>query len=136
MHIQHASVAKIGGDVDCAGSLKKQITDIQPDAISLMMDFSWPGNVRELANTIEYAVILEKSAVLQPTSCPDKLQPRTRRHPSLKERLELFEKQIILEALETSNGVKTHTAARLGIDRRNLGYFLQKHGIHTPSLPA
>jgi len=121
---------------DCAGSLKKQITDIDPDAISLLMDFSWPGNVRELANTIEYAVILEKSAVLQIASCPDKLQPKTYRHPSLKERLELIEKQIILEALETSNGVKTHTAARLGIDRRNLGYFLQKHGIHTPSLPA
>ena len=121
---------------DCAGSLKKQITDIDPDAISLMIDFSWPGNVRELANTIEYAVILEKGAVLQPASCPDKLQPKTHRHPSLKECLELVEKQIILEALETSNGVKTHTAARLGIDRRNLGYFLQKHGIHTPSLPA
>jgi transcriptional regulator with PAS, ATPase and Fis domain len=121
---------------DCAGSLKKQITDIDPDAISLMMNFSWPGNVRELANTIEYAVILEKGAVLQATSCPDKLQPKTHRHPSLKERLELVEKQIILEALETSNGVKTRTAARLGIDRRNLGYFLQKHGIHTPSLPT
>jgi len=39
-----------------------------------------------------------------------------------------------MEALRTSNGVKTHTAALLGIDRRNLGYFLQKHGIHTPLL--
>jgi transcriptional regulator with GAF, ATPase, and Fis domain len=121
---------------DCAGSLKKQITDIDPDAMSLLMDYSWPGNVRELANTIEYAVILEKGAVLQAASCPDKLQPKTHRHPSLKERLELVEKQIILEALETSNGVKTRTAARLGIDRRNLGYFLQKHDIHIPSLSA
>ena len=100
------------------------------------MDYSWPGNVRELENTIEYAVILEKGPVLTASSLPDKLQPKTTRHPSLKERLELVERQIILEALRTSNGVKTRTAALLGIDRRNLSYFLHKHGIHTPSLHA
>jgi transcriptional regulator with GAF, ATPase, and Fis domain len=46
------------------------------------------------------------------------------------------ERQIILEALYTSNGVKTQTAEILGIDRRNLMYFLHKHGIQTPSLHA
>ena len=117
-------------------SVKKQIADIDPEAITLLMDYAWPGNVRELENTIEYAVILEKGTVLTASSLPDKLQPKTARHPSLKERLELVERQMILEALRTSNGVKTHTAALLGIDRRNLGYFLQKHGIHTPSLHA
>jgi len=115
-------------------SLKKQISDIDPEAIALLIDYSWPGNVRELENTIEYAVILEKGPALTASSLPDKLQPKTARHPSLKERLELVERQIIMEALRTSNGVKTHTAALLGIDRRNLGYFLQKHGIHTPLL--
>jgi len=115
-------------------SLKKQIATIEPQAIALLMDYPWPGNVRELENTIEYAVILEKGPVLTASSLPDKLQPNTIRHPSLKERLELAERQIILEALRTSNGVKTHTAAILGIDRRNLDYFLHKHGIHRPSL--
>ena len=115
-------------------SVKKQISHIDPEAITLLMDYAWPGNVRELENTIEYAVILEKGPVLTASSLPDKLQPNTTRHPSLKERLELVERQIILEALRTSNGVKTRTAALLGIDRRNLNYFLQKHDIHTPSL--
>jgi transcriptional regulator with PAS, ATPase and Fis domain len=115
-------------------SLKKQISDIDPEAIASLMDYAWPGNVRELENTIEYAIILEKGPVLTAASLPDKLHPHTTRHPSLKERLELAERQIILEALRTSNGVKTHTAALLGIDRRNLGYFLQKHGIYTPLL--
>jgi transcriptional regulator with GAF, ATPase, and Fis domain len=117
-------------------SLKKQIATIDPQAIAMLMDYSWPGNVRELENTIEYAIILEKGPVLTASSLPDKLQPRTTRHPSLKERLDLAERQFILEALRTSNGVKTHTAALLGIDRRNLNYFLQKHGIHRPSLQA
>jgi two-component system response regulator AtoC len=114
--------------------LKKQIATIDPQAIALLIDYAWPGNVRELENTIEYAIILEKGPVLTVASLPDKLQPHTTRHPSLKERLELAERHIIQEALRTSNGVKTRTAALLGIDRRNLGYFLQKHGIHTPLL--
>src|SRR5215510_10512793 len=115
-------------------SLRKQIADIDPEAIALLMDYSWPGNVRELENTIEYAVILEKGPVLKASSLPDKLQAKTTKHPSLKERLEIVERQVILEALKTSNGAKARTAHLLGIDRRNLSYFLQKHGIHTPLL--
>ena len=79
-------------------SLKKQITTVDPQAIALLMDYAWPGNVRELENTIEYAIILEKGPVLTAASLPDKLRSHTTRHPSLKERLELAERQIILEA--------------------------------------
>src|SRR5262249_131274 len=107
-------------------SLKKQIATLDPQAIALLMDYAWPGNGREVENTLEYAVILEKGPILTASSLPDKLQPHTTMHPSLKERLEFAERQIIQEALRTSNGVKTRTAALLGIDRRNLGYFLQK----------
>jgi Nif-specific regulatory protein len=117
-------------------SLRKQIAAIDPEALALLMDYSWPGNIRELENTIEYAVILEKGPVLKAASLPDKLQAKTTKHPSLKERLEIVGRQVILEALKTSNGVKARTAHLLGIDRRNLSYLLQRHGIHTPSLHA
>lgn len=117
-------------------SLRKQIADIDPEAVALLMDYSWPGNIRELENTIEYAVILEKGPILKASSLPDKLQAETTKHPSLKERLEIAERQIILEALKTSNGMKTRTADLLGIDRRNLSYFLHKHGIQKSSLQA
>lgn len=49
---------------------------------------------------------------------------------SLKNRLEHAERQIILETLRVTNGVKNQAAQLLGIDRRNFGYFLHKHGIH------
>jgi transcriptional regulator with GAF, ATPase, and Fis domain len=120
-----------------AAALRKPITAIAPEAITVLMDYAWPGNVRELENAIEYAVILETGPVLRVASFPDKLRPHaTDEHPSLKARLALMERQIILEALHTSNGVKTRTAELLGIDRRNLTYFLCKHGIQTPSLHA
>src|SRR5215813_13481120 len=118
-----------------AAALHKPITTIAPEALTLLMDYAWPGNVRELENTIEYAVILEKGPVLRASSFPDKLRPHaTDEPPSLKARLALAERQIILEALHTCNGVKTRTAEFLGIDRRNLTYFLHKHGIQRPSL--
>jgi transcriptional regulator with PAS, ATPase and Fis domain len=112
-----------------SASLRKQVVDIDFKALSLMMDYPWPGNVRELENTVEYAVILEKERNLSMASLPDKLRRETKTDRSLKRRLEIAERQIILEALSVTNGVKNHAATLLGIDRRNFSYFLNKHGI-------
>jgi DNA-binding NtrC family response regulator len=61
------------------------------------------------------------------------LQPSVRGRFPMTEYLESAEKQIIIEALSTTNGVRTRTAELPGIDRRNLGYFLQKHAIRFPT---
>jgi two-component system, NtrC family, response regulator AtoC len=110
-------------------SLRKRVVDIDFNALSLMMDYAWPGNVRELENTVEYAVILENERLLGVRSLPDKLRPESKPDRSLKRRLEIAERQIILEALSATKGVKNHAATLLGIDRRNFSYFLNKHGI-------
>jgi transcriptional regulator with PAS, ATPase and Fis domain len=112
-----------------SASLRKQIVDIDFKALSLMTDYAWPGNVRELENTVEYAVILEKERLLGVGSLPDKLRREPKPDRSLKSRLEIAERQIILEALSTTKGVKNRAATLLGIDRRNFSYFLNKHGI-------
>jgi two-component system, NtrC family, response regulator AtoC len=118
----------------CALSLGKEINDLDEEAISILMDYSWPGNVRELANTIEYAAILETTHVLTSASLPEKLRRRDRQNPTLSARLVIAERQIILEALSGANGVKTHAAKRLGIDRRNFNYYLCKHHIRDSRL--
>lgn len=112
-----------------SASLRKQVEDIELDALAMLMDYPWPGNVRELENTIEYAVILEKGRKLSVGSLPDKLSREKKPRSSLKCRLESAEKQILLETLSTTNGVKKHAASLLGIDSRNFSYFLHKHGI-------
>jgi transcriptional regulator with PAS, ATPase and Fis domain len=112
-----------------SASLRKQIVDVDVDALSLFMDYAWPGNVRELENTVEYAIILEKGRLLGVGSLPDKLRRESEPDRSLKRRLEIAERQIILEALLATKGVKTRAATLLGIDRRNFSYFLNKHGI-------
>jgi len=113
----------------CSASLRKRIVDIDFDALSLVVDYAWPGNVRELENTVEYAVILENEPLLGVGSLPDKLRREPEPDRSLKRRLEIAERQIILEALLATKGVKNRAATLLGIDRRNFSYFLNKHGI-------
>ncbi|HEV2667028.1 MAG TPA: sigma 54-interacting transcriptional regulator [Blastocatellia bacterium] len=112
-----------------SASLRKQIADIDFDALSLMMDYAWPGNVRELENTVEYAVILENEPLLCVGSLPDKLRREPEPDRSLKRRLEIAERQIIVEALLAAKGVKNRAATLLGIDRRNFSYFLNKPDI-------
>jgi two-component system, NtrC family, response regulator AtoC len=35
----------------------KNITDVTPDALKLLINYSWPGNIRELSNAIQRAVL-------------------------------------------------------------------------------
>lgn len=37
---------------------QRELTDISPEAETLLLSYSWPGNVRELENTMERAVVL------------------------------------------------------------------------------
>jgi len=115
---------------ECKTSLNKEIEELDLQAVQLLMDYSWAGNVRELKNAIEYAVIMEKGETLSVSSLPDKLRREASRHSSLKARVESAERQIILEALSGAYGIKSRAARLLGIDRRNLSYFLNKHHIH------
>ena len=40
------------------------------------------------------------------------------------------EKRLIVGALTAADGVKREAARLLGIDERNLSYYLKKHGLH------
>jgi len=118
-------------------SLEKRIREISPNALTALLAHDWPGNVRELENAIEHAVIVEAGPVIQPASLPtnvtadwasqqaDDASPE----PGLRERLTLVEKQILLETLQRANGIKKRAAEMLGIDSRNMPYFLRKHRL-------
>ncbi|PYT08457.1 MAG: sigma-54-dependent Fis family transcriptional regulator, partial [Acidobacteria bacterium] len=103
---------------------------------------SWPGNVRELRNVIERAMILNaegslSSLDLSPAqglasaalggSSPEGTAQTS--ELNLRAALGLREKEIVLAALRRSGGVRKEAALLLGIDQRNLGYYLRKHGI-------
>ena len=102
-------------------------------AIRRLQRHHWPGNVRELANICERLAILhpggevsadEVDAVLPPA-------PRTDGDESggLTARLDDFERQVIIEALDQARGSISETARLLSTDRPNLYRRMKRLGI-------
>jgi transcriptional regulator with PAS, ATPase and Fis domain len=123
-------------------SINKRVREITREAMEYLMDYDWPGNVRELKNVIENAMIMAEKDIIDLDSLPS-LQLRSHQPSSshmdfqptdlnLRNQLKIYERLIILSALQKSKWVKSKTAKLLGIDRRNLGYFIRKHNIVFP----
>ena len=115
----------------------KEIRDLAPETLALMMQYDWPGNVRELKNAVEHAVIVGKGSVILPSNLPTNLtmsgtvieNTNFSTELSLRDQLHLLEKQIIQDTLIRTKGVKKHAAAMLQIDPRNFSYLLRKHNL-------
>jgi len=117
-----------------AAKVGKQMEGISPHTLDLLCHYHWPGNIRELRNVIERSVILEKESCLTPDSLPDNIRGQQIENDrvegyNLRDCLKSEEKRILKAALEAANGVKRDAAKLLGIDERNLSYYLKKHGI-------
>ena len=118
-------------------AIGNDIRSIAPETIALLVEHDWPGNVRELANVVEHAVIVEKGPAILPSSLPMNLiesrdgteTPETSSDLGLREKLNLLEKEILLDTLLRANGIKKQAAAMLGIDPRNMPYLLRKHQL-------
>ncbi len=115
----------------------KKITKIEKRALELMSRYNWPGNVRELENTIQRAVVLSDSDTIYPSSLPLDVQTYQKDdymhylndNASLTEKVENYEKELILKAMEKSNHVQTKAAKLLNINRTALIYKLKKYGL-------
>jgi Nif-specific regulatory protein len=106
--------------------MNKDIRRISTPAINMMVAYHWPGNVRELENCIERAVLLSSDEVIHGHNLPPTLQTSdasdTIGTGSLKERLALFERDIVVDALKRCNGNLAATARDLDTTARIIGY--------------
>jgi transcriptional regulator with PAS, ATPase and Fis domain len=111
--------------------LGRAVRRIHPETLAILCDYPWPGNVRELRNVIERGVLLEQGEELLPASLPLGFQrPRpVGADLNLRSSLAGAERRILEEALARTNGVRREVARLLGIDERNLAYYLRKHGL-------
>ncbi len=116
-----------------AALMKKPVTEINEDVISLLMNYDFPGNVRELENIIERGVALSNGKTIELAHLPEDLKElsiRTFRKkegkiPSLEEQEMVYIKWVLNEVA----GNKTLAAQVLGIDRVSLWRKLKKYGI-------
>jgi DNA-binding NtrC family response regulator len=117
----------------------KPVSAIAPETQELLVAYHWPGNVRELRNVIERGLLLERSERLTPESLPFHLRqpgeaPRAGGDAqltdlNLRANLVHLERRLLEAALARSGGVRRDAARLLGVDERNLAYFLKKHGL-------
>lgn len=103
---------------------------LSPEASQLLIGFSWPGNVRELKNVLEQASVLTEDGVIEPWHLPQAFgTAEADRAGSLDERLNIMEKEAILNALNAAGGVQVKAAGLLGINQRSLWHRIKKHNI-------
>jgi two-component system response regulator HydG len=112
--------------------LGKELEEVSPQALDALMRYAWPGNVRELRNVIERGVLLERTDRLELASLPQEIRggaPGSAPPSDLRSALRGEERRLIEAALEASGGVRREAARILGIDERNLSYYLRKHDL-------
>jgi two-component system response regulator PilR (NtrC family) len=124
-----------------AEEFDKDVHGLTPEAVRALEAHPFPGNIRELENIIERAVALSSDQLIGTDDLPDEVGARQRGLPTqlslptdgcnLDQVLEQTERQLLLQALERTNGVRKSAAQLLGISFRSLRYRLGKLGMDT-----
>jgi Nif-specific regulatory protein len=116
-----------------AKRMGKDVRRISTPAINMMVAYHWPGNVRELENCIERAVLLSTDGVIHGHHLPPTLQmadaSETAGAGSLQDRVDLYERDIIVDALKRTDGNMAAAARELDTTSRILRYRVKKLGI-------
>ncbi|MFB5661988.1 sigma 54-interacting transcriptional regulator [Alteribacillus sp. HJP-4] len=122
----------------------RNITAISKETIQVLHGYDWPGNVRELENLLGRAVISMSNTenVIQAAHLPElhnrykkvstAVSPRTEwgaEQFTLQQKLDSFEKKLIIEKLQENEFNKTKTADQLNISLRSLYYKMERHHI-------
>jgi two-component system response regulator AtoC len=122
-----------------ATSMGYRLVDIDPLAINALESYYWPGNVRELENMMERAVVLSNGQTIQVEHLPLELLETTDfiedsgseeieyGSLALQPKVEQLEKQLIIAALEKTQGNKSKASRILEISERSLWYKLKKY---------
>jgi len=117
-----------------ASEYEKDIRRISTPAIDALVRYHWPGNVRELENCIERAVLLCQDQVIHTYHLPPTLQTAkdtgTQQAQSLKEAVERFEMDLLIDALKSSRGNMRKAAKALKTTERIFGYKVKKYNIN------
>jgi DNA-binding NtrC family response regulator len=137
---------------------EKDPMTVQPEAMEALVNYHWPGNVRELQNYVERAVAMADGNELTLDLLPPAVLGKGDRHSTRirgvdydtlvqevvqqgiytagPQETNLYEKivsrverELIVQVLQSSGGVQTKAATRLGINRNTLRSKLQEYNL-------
>src|SRR5579859_2373980 len=126
---------------EMSGKHGRKVTAVSEAVLNQFTAYSWPGNVRELRNTIERAVIVCDTGMIETKHLPPGFgQAPLRAAASDPDAVRLgvgttveeAEKMLILKTLEATSNNKTRAAEILGISLKTLHNKLKEYGSATP----
>ena len=111
-----------------------------PESIEILQRYAWPGNVRELRNVVERVLLLSGGETINAEEVNLAL-PAARNGEAassagsgpLAQRLESFEREVLLAELRRHHHHMTNTARALGLERSHLYKKCQQLGIDIQS---
>jgi two-component system nitrogen regulation response regulator NtrX len=110
------------------------------EALEILKRYAWPGNVRELRNVVERVLLLSNTETITDGEV-DMALPALRNGPSgpavengtLANRIESFEREVLLAELRRHHHHMTNVARALGLERSHLYKKCQQLGIDVAS---
>ena len=124
---------------------EKEISEIAPRAMELLLDYHWPGNVRELENVVERAVVLSTGRVLDVDLLPNSVRqpesvmilPPSSLLPSgvpFRDAVTEYERALIVRALQAAGGVQKRAAELLQVKPTTLHEMMKRLNISSESI--
>ncbi len=110
----------------------KKITDVDDEAMDLLITYQWPGNIRELENTIEYAFARSKEDIIHASKLPPNVRMGIRCTDDLcqtEESVEDSEYTIIKNLLQKHRWNRSKVAEELGVGRTTLWRRMKTLGL-------
>jgi DNA-binding NtrC family response regulator len=118
----------------CAQNSWKPVA-FSSEAVKALQGYPWPGNIRELRNMVERLMLLapgneidqdQVRSVLSPAGAVSSFSPGT---GTLADRVEQFEREVILTELKRAGFHMTNAAKALGLERSHLYKKAEQLGI-------
>lgn len=119
----------------------KNIKNISPEALQLLVNYDWPGNIRELKNVIERAVIMERAEMVSETTVATYTKPTKERsyqffineelpfHAVKKSLIDRFEREYLSKILTKHNGNISAAAKAADLDYKNFCEKMKKYHL-------
>ena len=120
-----------------ASENEKEVKGITKEALDQLMKYEFNGNVRELENMIERAVVFSRNEFVTQVDLPTSIEvvpegsltdPQNL-DDSYEEKLQTFERQMIKEALEQTDGNQSAAARKLGMSERHIRSRMERLGM-------
>ncbi len=138
---------------DCALRFQKPLRGFFPAAWAVIAGLDWPGNVRQLMAVVEAAAATARGELIQESDLPVYVRTSAARSqtgaaavvpspagcaesaPSgFADRVEEFQRRLIVEALGRSLWSHAEAARKLGLERHQLKYLCAKLGVRRSSV--